>query len=559
MSKVAFFFVMLVNLYTVTLSSQIKPPTLVIAVLIRNKAHTLPYFLTLLEKINYPKDRISLWLRSDHNIDNSIELLKLWVEDVHDQYHSIKTNFVEDKSYSDETGPTHWSSSRYDNVISLREEALNYARTIWADYLLAIDADVFLTDSNVLQELMLKDFVIVAPLLQSVGLYSNFWGAMTNEYYYERSENYEPILYRKDKGCFNVPMVHSCVLINLQKLPSDHLSYVPQKIKNYDGPRDDIIAFSLSANKSGVTLNLCNEKVYGFIMVPLDDSDHLEYDSLQLLNLKLEVLVEQEPLPVNAIFQPFITLPPKDSLGFDKIYMINLLRRSDRRLRMNFCFDELGLEVTTVDAVDGKLLSGKDIENITFLPNYADPYHKRAMTLGEVGCFLSHYNIWKEVVQNGYEIVFVMEDDVRFEPFFRAKVERVMEELAVIGDWDLVYFGRKRLQEKDEPLIAGTEMLVKVGYSYWTLGYVLSLRGAHKLLAAQPLSNLLPVDEYLPILFDKHPNDQWKKYFPNRNLIAFSSTPLLLYPTHYTGEDGYISDTEDSRVINEPSPVRSDL
>jgi len=35
--------------------------TVVIAVLVRNKAYTLPYFLTALENLDYPKDRISLW------------------------------------------------------------------------------------------------------------------------------------------------------------------------------------------------------------------------------------------------------------------------------------------------------------------------------------------------------------------------------------------------------------------------------------------------------------------------------------------------------------------
>lgn len=38
-----------------------KRPTVLIAFFARNKAHTLPYFLTLLENQNYPKDRISLW------------------------------------------------------------------------------------------------------------------------------------------------------------------------------------------------------------------------------------------------------------------------------------------------------------------------------------------------------------------------------------------------------------------------------------------------------------------------------------------------------------------
>lgn len=34
---------------------------------------------------------------------------------------------------------------------------------------------------------------------------------------------------------------------------------------------------------------------------------------------------------------------------------------------------------------------------IQMLPGYRDPYHGRPLTKGELGCFLSHYNIWKEV------------------------------------------------------------------------------------------------------------------------------------------------------------------
>lgn len=35
------------------------------------------------------------------------------------------------------------------------------------------------------------------------------------------------------------------------------------------------------------------------------------------------------------------------------------------------------------------------------LPGFVDPYHHRtALTRGEIGCFLSHYFIWKEVGSN---------------------------------------------------------------------------------------------------------------------------------------------------------------
>ncbi|XP_018577272.1 glycosyltransferase 25 family member [Anoplophora glabripennis] len=543
-------------------SDEFKKPTILISILVRNKAHTLPYFLSNLERLNYPKNRISLWIRSDHNIDRSIEILRLWISSVKGDYHSINTEFSDlERGFPQEQSPAHWTVDRFNHVINLRESALDHARLMWADFFLAIDCDVFLINRETLNYLVSKNFTVVAPMLRSDGLYSNFWHGMTEDYYYQRTDEYKPVLNRQSVGCFNVPMVHSCVLINLRKSESDMLTYVPGNIKDFNGPNDDIITFAVGANRSGISLNLCNEEIFGFVMVPLEQGDQLALDYEQLINIKLEVLVENGTLYVNDLLASFTPeIPEKDTLGFDKIFMINLRRRPERRRRMFACFDELGLEVTTLDAVDGQNLNESFLEGIQFMPEFKDPYHKRPMTLGEIGCFMSHFNIWKEIVANGYENTLVLEDDIRFEPFFRLKVAKLMEELRGMPEWDLVYLGRKRLQENDEPWVEGSDQLVKVGYSYWTLGYVLSSSGARKLLDADPLSRLVPVDEYLPILFDKHPQDSWKKHFSRRDLVAFSAAPLLLYPTHYTGDKGYISDTEDSVIIPEVlSSARDDL
>ena len=75
--------------------------------------------------------------------------------------------------------------------------------------------------------------------------------------------------------------------------------------------------------------------------------------------------------------------------------------------------------------------------------------------------------------------------------------------------------------------------------------------GAKKLVEEKPLGKMVPVDEYLPIMYDKHPNETWKKHYFSRNLIAFSVHPLLLFPTHFTGEEGYISDTEDTNILHD--------
>lgn len=125
-----------------------------------------------------------------------------------------------------------------------------------------------------------------------------------------------------------------------------------------------------------------------------------------------------------------------------------------------------------------------------------------------------------------------------------------MIEAKTLGEYDLIYFGRKRLEDAVEEPIGNSGTLVKPHYSYWTIGYVLTLSGAKKLLNAKPLEKLVPVDEFLPIMFNQHPNASYMEKFEERNLIAWSAAPLLLYPTHYTGDEGYISDTEASKAVD---------
>ncbi|KAM7304622.1 procollagen galactosyltransferase 1-A [Ixodes scapularis] len=74
---------------------------------------------------------------------------------------------------------------------------------------------------------------------------------------------------------------------------------------------------------------------------------------------------------------------------------------------------------------------------IQMLPEYADPYHNRPITAGEIGCFMSHYNIWKDMVENQHRTAIVFEDDIRFEPYFRSKLSALLTEVRHL-DWDLI-------------------------------------------------------------------------------------------------------------------------
>ncbi|CAB3226126.1 unnamed protein product [Arctia plantaginis] len=470
-----------------------KLPTVGISVLVRNKAHTLPYFLTSLYNLEYPKDRLYLWFYSDFNEDNSIEIIEKWVEKHSLEYKRLYviTNSSSGSLHNDEAKCVQWTPQHFTHVINLREKALEFARQMWADYIFMIDADVFLTNPLTLRNLLLKEMDIVAPMLISDGLYSNFWCGMTEKFYYKRTDDYKPIQSREKVGCFSVPMVHTAVLINMKTLASDLLTYDPKKIPGYNGPQDDIIAFAVNAKENGMELMICNEELYGFILIPLEENDELKMDYEQLLNLKLLAISRGRPLPLESYMEADMQYPKPWKFGCNEIYMINLERRTERRKLMEMSFKELGMDVTHFSAVDGKRLDMKNLKerSITLMPNYEDPYHKRPMKAGEVGCFLSHYYIWETIVEEQIPITLILEDDIQFVPYFRNRFLQLLREIEEL-DWDLVYIGRKILMDDKEEFV--TAHTTKPLYSYWTLGYLISERGARKLLDTKAVGQHAP-------------------------------------------------------------------
>ncbi|NXW11901.1 GT251 galactosyltransferase, partial [Fregetta grallaria] len=385
-----------------------------------------------------------------------------------------------------------------------------------------LDADNVLTNPDTLGLLMAENKTVVAPMLDSRAAYSNFWCGMTAQGYYRRTPAYLPIRKRERRGCFAVPMVHSTFLLDLRKEASRALAFYPPH-PDYTWAFDDIIVFAFSCRQAEVQMFVCNRETYGFLPVPLRSHSTLRDEAESFLHVQLEIMGEH---PAPSAQHPAPSA---------RVFMINLKRRADRRARMLRTLYEQEIACKLVEAVDGKAMNGSEVEalGIRMLPGYKDPYHGRPLTKGELGCFLSHYRVWQEIVGRGLEKSVVFEDDLRFEIFFKRRLMNLMQELeAAALTWDLMcvpplpspaaqttpstitrpslsshsYIGRKRMQvERPEKAVPRVRNLVEADYSYWTLGYVLSLRGARKLLAAEPLAKMLPVDEFLPVMFDKHP------------------------------------------------------
>lgn len=154
------------------------------------------------------------------------------------------------------------------------------------------------------------NYPVVAPMLDTLSLYSNYWCGMGLDYYYRRTDEYKPIRERENKGCHRVIVVHSCFMVDLRQVESQRLTFKPDKINGYNGPHDDVITFAISGYWTGtympchykklhfisffgivysdVPVYICNQIKFGYLLSPLDETMTIEDDYAQLTNIMLE-------------------------------------------------------------------------------------------------------------------------------------------------------------------------------------------------------------------------------------------------------------------------------
>ena len=126
--------------------------------------------------------------------------------------------------------------------------------------------------------------------------------------------------------------------------------------------------------------------------------------------------------------------------AFDRIYVLSLDRATDRHAHIESELD--GVDYHFFKATDKLNL---DDEQVIADGVYDDDKHHRrqrshrSLSLGEVACSLSHRAIYEDAIEQGYESILVLEDDVEFLsgnlPAFAAACAELPE------DWEFLLLG----------------------------------------------------------------------------------------------------------------------
>lgn len=198
-----------------------------------------------------------------------------------------------------------------------------------------------------------------------------------------------------------------------------------------------------------------------------------------------------------------------------KIYIINLKKSTKKKALITEMFQnfekwsKITLNYEFFTAIDGNEC---DYSKIKTFPYWFDPWSHLHLTKGEVGCALSHIALWEKLIieckkgENKDNCCMIFEDD------FVINNKEVFKKLLNITnpDFDLLYLGRKKISDEVEMTSTKLDELshrvVEAKFSYWCIGYLLSLSGAKNLYYKGNneiwfKNNIFPVDEYIPWVY----------------------------------------------------------
>lgn len=249
----------------------------------------------------------------------------------------------------------------------------------------------------------------------------------------------------------------------------------------------------------------------------------------------LHSVEERRDSPIFSYLSPIEGVATPSGLEpVDCLYVINLEERRERWARTYRACKLFGLNPSRFAAVNGWLLPKEALEEL-FFP------HPPRLRGGEVGCLLSHLSILTDAKERGFDIIWVVEDDIEFlgDPQLLAAILSELESLD--PDWDILYTDVDfRCPDGSYLLSTGSdfrpegsphdakyfterfilsEELMRIRGRFGTYSMIISKRGVEKILDYFRSRSL-----WTPIDVDIHYISGIREYSTRRNIV--SNIPL---------------------------------
>ncbi|XP_077480891.1 procollagen-lysine,2-oxoglutarate 5-dioxygenase 2 isoform X2 [Stigmatopora argus] len=244
-------------------------PNVLVGVFIEHPTPFLPEFFQRLISLDYPKDKLSVFVHNNE-VYHEKHMQKIW-EEHKNVFRSLKVVGPEENLSQGEARNMAMDICRQDDTCA---------------FYFSMDSDVVLTNTQTLTLLIEQNRKIIGPLVTRHNkLWSNFWGALSLDGYYARSEDYVDIVQRKRVGVWNIPYMAHIYLVKgsvLRKELKERNYFVLEKL-------DPDMALCKHTRQLGVFMYLTNRHDFGRLISAANyNTSHYNSDLWQIFENPLD-------------------------------------------------------------------------------------------------------------------------------------------------------------------------------------------------------------------------------------------------------------------------------
>ncbi|AIL31960.1 glycosyltransferase family 25 protein [Basilea psittacipulmonis] len=179
-------------------------------------------------------------------------------------------------------------------------------------------------------------------------------------------------------------------------------------------------------------------------------------------------------------------MPPP--LSLPQIFVISL-KNSSRREVIKSRLDVLNISFSFFDAVNGRDLTKEDLGKVDYSFTVKEFHVKKPLTLGEIGCAMSHIHLYEHMVKNSIAEAIIFEDDAIVPHEFKkiistalAKVPRRKEIVFLAHGKGNIWPVKRKLPERYSLVRYRVPSKNSLRFITKTSAYYITLDGAKKLL-----------------------------------------------------------------------------
>lgn len=216
------------------------------------------------------------------------------------------------------------------------------------------------------------------------------------------------------------------------------------------------------------------------------------------------LFTQTTPITVNTNTEYFTgIIHEKSGNVICPVYLISLDKDIDRRTEL--------YKIVTPNSVSST--NGKDLDKNVLLEK--NVIHSTNLKLGEYGCYLSHYNIMKQISKdNKHDVSLILEDDSHFD--YKKVTDMISQITNVTEDWDVIALASNYHEKHDNEQVIELNddfKLVKAKVLFGTHMLLVNNKNAYKYRKLLPITepydiaiaNILNIFVLVPSLGTLHP------------------------------------------------------